>query len=53
MRNAKKPTREQRKFIKKAGLDTYVWYVQTETLTYIDVENIETKEVRRILKGDN
>lgn len=35
----RKPTREERKYISKAGFDTYKWLVQKNTLTTMYIIN--------------
>ena len=35
----RKPTREERKYINKAGFDTYKWLVQKNTLTTMYIIN--------------
>jgi len=45
MRNSgRKPTREERKYIEGAGLDTWVWLVQKNTTDFMQVINKETNE---------
>lgn len=46
----KKATREQRKLISKAGLDTYVWMVQKDAPTFIQLLNKDTGEIKTIQK---
>ena len=47
---SKKPTREQRKVIKKLGLDTYVWMVQKDSSEFLQIVNKDTGEVKQIMK---
>lgn len=46
--NGKKPTREQRKIIDAAGLDTYEFLVQQHTSTKIRLISKDTGEVVEI-----
>ena len=39
----RKPTREERKYINKAGFDTYKWLVQKNTLTTMYIINKDDK----------
>lgn len=50
MKNGKKPTREERKILSKYKLDTYVWLVQKNTPTFLQVINRDTGEVRQLEK---
>lgn len=47
----RKPTREERKVIKNAGLDTYSWLVQKNTLNEMFVINVDGKEEKIIKKN--
>lgn len=47
---SKKPTRYQRQFLQKHGLDTRKWQVQKDTSTEIQLINIETNEVKILPK---
>lgn len=50
MKNAKKPTRDQRKAIIEAGLNAEDWRI-VRIFTYeLEVVNIKTQEVKRIAK---
>lgn len=44
----RKATREERKIISAAGLDTYAWLVQKHTVDFMQLINKNTGEVRRI-----
>lgn len=46
----RKPTREERKLIQKAKLDTYMWLVQKNTTTQLFLLNRETQEIKVIDK---
>lgn len=46
----RKPTREERKIIIKAGLDTYLWFVQKNTSIELYVIHKETGERKIITK---
>lgn len=48
--NGKKATRAQRKILVRAGLDTYVWLVQKDAPTFLQLLNKETGEVKTIQK---
>ena len=48
--SGRKPTYEERKFIEKAGLDTYKWLVQKNVLESMQLINRETGEIRTISK---
>lgn len=48
--NGKKPTREQRKIIQAAGLDTWKTLVQKDGKDYMQVINVETGKVDQIRK---
>ena len=43
-----KPTREERKIIANAGLDTYSWLVQKHTSTIMTIINKTTGEIKEI-----
>lgn len=47
----RKPTREERKVINKAGLDTYSWLVQKNTLTEMYVIHVDGKQKQIIKKN--
>lgn len=46
----RKPTREERKIIEKAKLDTYTWFVQKNTNTELYLLHKETGERKVIIK---
>ena len=46
----RKPTREERKIIEKAKLDTYAWFVQKNTNTELYLLHKETGERKIITK---
>lgn len=46
----RKPTREERKIIKNAKLDTYEWFVQKNTTTQLFIIHKETQEEKVIDK---
>ena len=46
----RKPTREERKLIQKAKLNTYEWFVQKNTVTELVVLHKETQEQKIINK---
>jgi len=46
----RKPTYEERKFIEKAGLNTYEWLVQKSMLCSMQLINRETGEIKTISK---
>lgn len=46
----KKATYEERKILEKRGYDAYVWLVQKNTPTFLQIVNRETKEEVRIEK---
>lgn len=48
----RKPTREERKIIQNAGLDTYSWLVQKNTTNEMQVIHAETKQQKIIKKID-
>lgn len=50
MKNAKKPTRDQRKAIIEAGLDVEDWRVVRVFAYELEVKNIVTQEIKRIAK---
>ena len=43
-----KPTREERRIIANAGLDTYEWLVQKHTSTVMTIINKNTGEIKEI-----
>ena len=45
-----KPTREERKFLMKNKLDTYMWLVQSNNTNTITVIHRETGEVKTLNK---
>jgi hypothetical protein len=47
----RKPTREERKTINDAGLDTWIWLVQKNTNDIMQVINKETGEEKIINKS--
>ena len=48
--SGRKPTREERKIIADAGLDTYEWLVQKNTTNSMQIVNRKTGEVKIIEK---
>ena len=46
----RKPTREERKIIERANLDTWVWLVQKNTIDKMQVINKDTGEEQIIIK---
>lgn len=50
--SGRKPTREERKFIQKEGLDTYEWLIQKNTTTEMHLIHAKTKEKKIIKKYD-
>lgn len=48
--SGRKPTREERKIIANAGLDTYTWLVQKNTNNEMQVINKSTGEIKVINK---
>jgi len=47
---AKKPTYEQKKILEKLKLDPHQWYVQKDNISFIQIRNTETGEIRKIEK---
>lgn len=48
MKNGKKPTREQRKSIEAAGLDTYEWKIVRIYSDSYEIISTKTSEIKRI-----
>lgn len=47
---SKKPNRTQRRLLEANDLDTRLWYIQKDTSTEMQIINIQTNEVKIILK---
>lgn len=46
--SGRKPTREERKIIAKANLDTYEWLVQKHTTTELQIISRKSSEIKII-----
>lgn len=46
----RKPTRDERKVLEKNKLDTYVWLIQSNNPSYLQVVNRDTGEVKQLAK---
>lgn len=51
--HAKKATYEQRKILERARLDPHIWYVQKDMPDYMQIQNLQTKEIRKISKFES